>query len=185
MKLLRGQLEAQGIDDILPLEVWSDEEIKPGHLWRDEIRKALDASIAAVLLVDNDFMTSRFIQDTELPGLLNSARIRGKGIFPVCVGHTGTVLRGGGDLRALQFMCGTLATPLEALASKMLSKKLYEIARCIREDLSWTLGERNTPSAAPAPVVVQESKVKSSKTGKDSSKTRLNKGKPRRDREIP
>lgn len=178
MKMLCGQLEAQGISDVLQVSVWSDEEIKPGSIWRDEIRKALDASIAAVLLVDNDFMISPFIQDSELPALLNSARIKGKGIFPVCVGATGTVLRGGGDLRNLQFMCGTLKDPIETLSEPAQTTKLFEIAKSIREDMTWILGRKSTPSIVPTSKIAPEGKLQSFRFRKSMSKTQPQGKKP-------
>jgi hypothetical protein len=171
MKKLRGQLEAQGIGNVLPVPVWSDEKIGPGSSWREEIRKSLDASIAAVLLVDNDFMTSPFIQDTELPALLNSARLKGIAIFPVCVALTGTVLRGGGDLRELQFMCDTLKTPLEQLPAPARNGKLFEIANRIREELTWTLGRKSEPSVPPASQIALEGKGRSRRPRKSMSET--------------
>ena len=58
------------IDD---LDVWTDDRIDAGDVWRDEIDRALDAATCAVLLVSADFLSSRFVNDHELPVLLEAA----------------------------------------------------------------------------------------------------------------
>jgi hypothetical protein len=58
-------------------EVWSDLRLIPGVPWRKEIRRAIDQSKAAVLLVSADFMASDFITSNELPPLLRAAETRG------------------------------------------------------------------------------------------------------------
>lgn len=59
------------------LNVWHDNMIEPGALWRDEIRKALVSAKAAILMVSPDFLDSDFIQKNELPPLLEAARADG------------------------------------------------------------------------------------------------------------
>ncbi len=59
------------------LRVWTDREIKPGELWRDAIEEALSRARVAVLLVSIRFLTSKFIQEEELPTLLDAAEREG------------------------------------------------------------------------------------------------------------
>jgi len=65
------------------LEVWADDQIEPGMKWREEIDRALGAARVAVLLLSADFLASDFINDVELPALLESARAGGTDILVV------------------------------------------------------------------------------------------------------
>jgi TIR domain len=51
-------------------EIWTDQDLKGGDEWRAEIEQALDSATVAVLLISQEFLTSRFICDEELPRIL-------------------------------------------------------------------------------------------------------------------
>jgi TIR domain len=68
------------------LDVWDDEKIKPGMLWKDKISDALKVARVAILLVSADFLASDFIMEYELPTLLAAAEREGTIIMPVIVG---------------------------------------------------------------------------------------------------
>lgn len=76
---------------LLPLEnknmirVWDDTEIRPGAEWLPEIRKALGAARVAVFLVTQDFLNSPFINNEELPALVEAATNQGCLIFWIAV----------------------------------------------------------------------------------------------------
>ena len=64
------------IDD---LDVWTDDRIDAGDVWRDEIDRALSEATCAVLLVSADFLSSQFVNDHELPVLLPKRPLAGLG----------------------------------------------------------------------------------------------------------
>src|SRR3954454_16752252 len=65
------------------LDYWDDTHIRPGDDWKQEIQNALDTAQVAVLLISADFFASDFIDETELPPLLDAARAKGVRILPV------------------------------------------------------------------------------------------------------
>ncbi|SRR6266567_5002376 len=67
------------------LEFWSDKKITPGAQWHEEIKRAIEATKVAVLLISPSFLASKFIAANELPPLLEAAKNEGAIIFPVIV----------------------------------------------------------------------------------------------------
>jgi hypothetical protein len=65
------------------LDYWDDTHIRPGDDWKQEIQNALDTAQVAVLLISADFFASDFIDETELPPLLEAAKAKGVRILPV------------------------------------------------------------------------------------------------------
>jgi len=62
---------------------WSDTRIRTGDKWRAELKKNLDDSVIAILLISADFLASDFIVNNELPPLLIKADHSGLRILPV------------------------------------------------------------------------------------------------------
>jgi serine/threonine protein kinase len=81
-------------DKLAPLErtqnlvLWSDERIKPGINWLQSIEEAIARSKAALILVSDAFLNSPFIQNHELPKILDRHHKRGLYIYWVPIDHT-------------------------------------------------------------------------------------------------
>src|ERR1700722_16891651 len=67
------------------IRVWDDTEIRTGEEWLGEIRKALGSARVAVFLVTQDFLDSPFINNEELPELLDAATNKGCLVFWIAV----------------------------------------------------------------------------------------------------
>lgn len=79
----KEQLEAalQGTEWGRQYEVWSDDDIDPGDLWKEKIKEKLNLATGAILLVSEDFLASKFISEVELPKLLKRAKKDGTKIL--------------------------------------------------------------------------------------------------------
>ncbi len=67
--------------------IWEDSKIKVGADWRSEIEQAIAETKVAILLVSANFIASDFINNEELPALLNAAEKEGAFIFSIIVSH--------------------------------------------------------------------------------------------------
>lgn len=65
------------------LEIWDDRKILPGESWLPAIEVALEEARIAILVVSADFLTSRFIQQEEVPRLLKLRQEKGLIVIPV------------------------------------------------------------------------------------------------------
>lgn len=76
-----NEMKAMGLGE--SVDCWDDQRIRGGDDWYDRIREALGAASLAILIVTDDFLASRFINDEEVPRLLESYRRRGLRLYPI------------------------------------------------------------------------------------------------------
>ena len=65
------------------LSIWSDQDLRMGDEWQEEIRRSLERASAAVLLVSPAYLASEYVHNNELPILLKRAKDRGLVILPI------------------------------------------------------------------------------------------------------
>jgi hypothetical protein len=123
-------LEQQGI-----IRCWADTEIKSGDRWHEAIRQALDSSCAAVLLVSQDFLTSKFIVNYELPRLLADAKREGKKIFWIPVTPS-TVFESNHELTVFESLIEDPRTSLFELPPPQQLRTLVDASARLRAALS-------------------------------------------------
>ncbi len=75
--------QLRAISRFKDFSVWHDGRIAAGADWEAEIDLALHRCGAAVLLIGPSFLTSDFIQDNELPVLLQAHQNKGVEVFPL------------------------------------------------------------------------------------------------------
>jgi len=80
LKMFLQPLEEQGL-----LRIWDDTDISPGSQWFEEIRLSLESARVAVFLITQNFLSSEFISQKELPVLLDKAKNRGCVVFWIAV----------------------------------------------------------------------------------------------------
>jgi FOG: WD40 repeat len=67
------------------IDVWQDRRIEEGDEWYQAIQNAMNECEMAILLISPEFIASRFIQDEELPQLLQRRRENGLRVVPIIV----------------------------------------------------------------------------------------------------
>ncbi|MEA2239396.1 MAG: hypothetical protein QOC81_4120 [Thermoanaerobaculia bacterium] len=65
------------------VDFWTDERIAASSLWNDEIRKQLESSDIALVLVSQAFLDSPYCTQIEIESFLTACRQRGLVIFPI------------------------------------------------------------------------------------------------------
>jgi hypothetical protein len=139
------------------LDCWDDTHIRPGDDWKQEIQNALDTAQVAVLLISADFFASDFIDETELPPLLDAAKAKGVRILPVILSAS----RFARNPALARFQ--TVNQPDRPLAKMSPAEQddvLDYVAQIIENPqqpprISWTLrrgGRRMCPHNRPIPI---------------------------------
>jgi len=111
------------------LEIWDDEQIRPGERWRASIESAVWRSRVAVLLVSANFLASEFITQHELPLLLWTAAEQRLAILWMLLS---ACLYEETDLPGYQ-AAHDISKPLDSLTVSKRNEVLRDICRRISE----------------------------------------------------
>lgn len=111
------------------IRVWDDTEIKPGAVWFDEIKQSLTDAKVAILLITQNFLTSEFISNKELPPLLQSAKDRGVLVLWIAVSSSTVEDTPISDYQA----ANDPKTPLDTLPEPQQNRVLTEIYEKVKE----------------------------------------------------
>ena len=110
------------------IKAWDDTKIRPSDEWKVEIKQALAAARAAVLLVTPNFLKSDFIHKNELPPLLNAAKSEELVILWVYISHC---LYEETEIHRYQ-AAHDISQPLDSLPEHEQNRVLADICREIR-----------------------------------------------------
>lgn len=116
-------LEKKGL-----INIWDDTQLVAGDDWRTRINDALSAAKAAVLLVSQDFLASDFIEQYELPVLLEKAQEKGLKVLWIAVSES-TVE----DTQISKYQAVHKDPPLDSLPLPDRKREFKRIYSAIRE----------------------------------------------------
>lgn len=130
LEKLRGflnVLDQQGL-----IKFWDDSQLVPGVLWETQVKEVLNASKAGLLLVSQNFLTSQFVKDVELPKLLEGATLAGKKIYWLPLSPS-TVFLTHKEITAYQSLLANPAISLAELDDVKQQKAFVEVTKQLME----------------------------------------------------
>lgn len=120
------------------IEIWSDEKIFPGMKWQDEIRTALTRAKVAVLLVSPEFLASTYVQENELPEILNGADCKDITVVWVYIRPCMYKVTDIGDFQAAHDVNKPLSTMATAKADVKVLEICEKIVRSYQQEIQDT-----------------------------------------------
>lgn len=109
------------------LRLWDDTAIKPGAVWRQDIKAAISTARVAILLVSPNFLASDFIAQVELPAVFKLQQKKGLIILWIAVSASAYQFT---ELAKLQ-AANDPQRPLDTLSKAEQNKALVKIAEKI------------------------------------------------------
>ncbi len=112
--------------------LWDDTRIAPGQDWKHEIEDALDRAKVAILLVSDNFLASEFINENELPPILENANQKNLKILWIYLSHC---MYEETAISKYQAAHRPLA-PLDGMSNSKQKKVLKEICKSISDTVA-------------------------------------------------
>lgn len=130
------------------ISAFSDQDIRTGAHWREAIQQALDSAGVGVLLVTPDFLASDYIDQNELPLLLQAAEKRQLTVFWIAVRYSTYQ-----DSKIEPFQAANNPDrPLASLSPADLDKELVQIYDKIKLAMQANPEPTPPPPSAGAPL---------------------------------
>ena len=136
LERLNGFLDA--IQEQLPLNIWDDTKIYSGADWRKAIEDEVSKAAAAILLVGQGFLASKFIKEKEMSKVLPPGDATRPRLYLLYVGYCPWELSMLEPYQAFN----DPANPLESLSTPEQNKWMNKLCIAITKDLLDT-GTRN------------------------------------------
>lgn len=145
------------------LDVWEDSRITTGSRWRREIEQAIGHASVAILLISADFLSSKFVLNTEVPQLLERRKTDGVSVVPILIAECDW--QGVDWLAAMQFHAD--ARPMLGCSEHEIEASFARVARDVRRifnERPFVPPRVSTPPSAEddkiynAPTIAQEPK---------------------------
>ena len=114
------------------IKIWDDTAIKPGGKWKEDIKRALQQTKVAVLLVSQQFLASDFITDQELPHFLKASEKEGLTILWVAISASTWKSSPIAQFQATN----DPGRPLDSLSSSKLKSELVKIEQSIQQAIN-------------------------------------------------
>lgn len=111
------------------LDIWDDSKLKVGENPKDQIINIINESKIAILLVGPEFLSSRFVNDIELPRILEAARADGLKVFPLITNYCQYLKS---ELREF-WAYNDVNQPLESLINHQQNKTLHGFCNMLEE----------------------------------------------------
>lgn len=125
-----SELEQRGV-----INFWDDDKLEAGVPWEDQIMEKLKSAKAFLLLVSQEFLSSKFVAKNELPKLLDDAEKKGKKVFWLHLSPS-TVFETHPQITRYQSVLEDPRTSLSTLKEPEQREALVEVARRLTEAIS-------------------------------------------------
>jgi len=81
IKLLRKQLSV--LERNRSVRIWTDQDIRAGENWETKIHEAIEMADLSILMISANFFESEYIQEDELPAILEREKNTQLTLFPI------------------------------------------------------------------------------------------------------